>query len=637
MTEKNEEKLKFSAEISKVLQLMIHSLYTNKDIFLRELISNASDACDKLRYEAVTNPDLASLDSDYKIAIAFNKEQKTISITDNGIGMSREDLINNLGTIAKSGTQDFLSKLAEKDTTNDWPLIGQFGVGFYSSFMIAERVNVLSCRAGSHECWSWESDGSGEFTVAPVAPSADTLQRGTRITLEIKTGQEAYLDKFRLRHIIQTYSDHISFPIIVTDEEGVSETVNTASALWMRSKSDITPEQYKEFYHHVSHSPDEPWLTLHNKAEGKLEYTNLLFVPSAKPFDLFHPDRKRRVKLYVKRVFITEENVDLVPHYLRFLRGIVDSQDLPLNISRETLQDNPMLAKIRESLTKRVLSELKKKGEADEASYKDFWKNFGPVLKEGLCEATTPREQILEACRFSSTVTGADAYTSLDGYISRMKEGQDQIYYLTGDRLETLLSSPQLEGFAKRGIEVLLFCDHVDDFWVNVVFDYKGKKFKSVTRADIDLDGIAEDKKTEESEEKAKEKEELDLQSADLCKCMKQVLGDKIKDVRTTNKLTSSAVCLAVEEGAMDIRLERFLIEQKQLNSASAKILEINPEHPIIRSLVSKLTKSGSSQEIEDVTWMLFDQARILEGEEIIDPAAFTRRLQGLVEKSLAA
>ena len=416
----------------------------------------------------------------------------------------------------------------------------------------------------------------------------------------------------------------------------------------MRSKNDITPEQYKEFYHHVSHAPDEPWLTLHNKAEGKLEYTNLLFIPSAKPFDLFHPDRKRRVKLYVKRVFITEENVDLVPHYLRFLRGIVDSQDLPLNISRENLQDNPMLAKIRESLVKRVLSELKKKGEGDETSYNSFWKNFGAVLKEGLCEATTPREQILEVCRFASTLPspsgrgqgegphpdilpkGEGALTSLDAYISRMKEGQDTIYYLTGDRLETLLSSPQLEGFAKRGIEVLLFTDHVDDFWVNVVFDYKGKKFKSVTRADIDLDN---DNKPEEDQKKP----EPDAQTAALCQRMKAILGDKIKDVRTTHKLTNSAVCLAVEEGAMDIRLERFLIEQKQLNNASAKILEINPEHSIIRSLVSKLNSTEPSAELDDVTWMLFDQARILEGEEITDPAAFTRRLQGFVEKSLAA
>jgi len=643
---------------------MIHSLYTNKDIFLRELVSNASDACDKLRFDISSGRHPALVagsgsnqtppsggDEDLKITISFNKAQKTITVTDNGIGMGRDELIANLGTIAKSGTQEFLSKLSAEDMKKDLPLIGQFGVGFYSSFMVADKVSVVSCRAGQSDAWLWESDGTGEFTVAPVAPSTDTLQRGTRITLHVKADQEQYLDKFRLRHIIQTYSDHIAFPIVIIDDDGSSETANTASALWMRAKSDITPEQYKEFYHHVSHSPDEPWLTLHNKAEGKLEYTSLIFIPSAKPFDLFHPDRKRRVKLYVKRVFITEDNVDIVPHYLRFLRGIVDSQDLPLNISRETLQGNPLLAKIKDSLVKRVLTELKKKGEADETSYALFWKNFGPVLKEGLCEGTTPREQILEACRFYSTLPspsgrgqgegphpnllpkGEGALTSLDGYVSRMKEGQDTIYYLTGDRLETLQSSPQLEGFAKRGIEVLLFSDHVDDFWVNVVFDYKGKKFKSVTRADIDLDNLNEEVK----EEKKPEEKEHDSETTALCQRMKQILGDKIRDVRTTNKLTGSAVCLAVEEGAMDIRLERFLIEQKQIANASAKILEINPEHSIIRSLVSKLNNTESSLEIDDVTWMLFDQARILEGEEIIDPAAFTRRLQAFVEKSLAA
>lgn len=629
MTENSEEKLKFSAEISKVLQLMIHSLYTNKDIFLRELISNASDACDKLRYQAITHPEIKA-SGDFTIGVTIHKDKKTLTVSDNGIGMSRDELIANLGTIAKSGTQEFLAQLTG-DGKKDLPLIGQFGVGFYASFMVADKVTVVSRRAGQEDSWQWQSEGMGEFTVAPAGREG----QGTDITLHIKEGQEKYLDKFRLRHIIQTYSDHISFPITVTDEEGKSETVNTASAMWMRPKSDITPEQYREFYHHVAHSPDEPWLTLHNKAEGKIEYTNLLFIPSSKPFDLFHPDRKRRVKLYVKRVFITEENVDLVPHYLRFLRGIVDSEDLPLNISRETLQDNPMLGKIKESLVKRVLSELKKKGEADEEGYKTFWKNFGPVLKEGLCEATSPREQILEACRFHSTANGNDTYTGLDGYISRMKEGQEHIFYLTGERIETLRASPQLEGFTKRSIEVLLLSDHVDDFWVNVVFEYKGKKFKSVTRADIDLDHIAHDKKDEKAEEK---KEDISKdQIKELCQRIKSILGDKIKDVRTTSKLTNSAVCLAVEEGAMDIRLERFLIEQKQLAHSSAKILEINPEHSIIKSLVKKLTSADGKDEIEDVTWLLFDQARILEGEEITDPAAFTRRLQGFVEKSLAA
>jgi len=623
--EKSKEKLKFSAEISKVLHLMIHSLYTNKDIFLRELISNASDACDKLRYEALTHPDLAGSDSEYGITITVDKTNRTVTIADNGIGMGRDELVNNLGTIAKSGTQEFVSKITG-DAKKDLPLIGQFGVGFYSSFMIADKVTVLSTRAGSDETWRWESEGSGEFTV----DEAEKAGRGTRITLHLKAGEDQYLDTFRLRHIVQTYSDHISFPIAIVGEDGKSETVNTASALWMRPRTDITPEQYKEFYHHVSHSPDEPWLTLHNKAEGKVEYTNLLFIPSAKPFDLFHPDRKRRVKLYVKRVFITEENVDIVPHYLRFLRGVIDSEDLPLNISRETLQDNPLLAKIKESVVKRVLSELKKKGESDEASYKSFWKNFGPVLKEGLCEATTPREQILDVCRFQTTATTDDNVATLDAYIARMKPGQDQIYYLTGERAEVLRESPQIEGFAKRGIEVLLLTDHVDDFWVNVVFDYKGKKFKSVTRADIDLDKLSEEEKPE-----AKKEDSGDIKA--LCGRIKTILGDKVKDVRTTGKLTNSAVCLAVEEGAMDFRLERFLIEQKQITASASKILEINPEHSIIKSLVSKLTNSDSSGEIEDVILMLFDQARILEGEEITDPAAFTRRLQSFVERSLAA
>lgn len=625
MSEKNEEKLKFSAEISKVLQLMIHSLYTNKDIFLRELISNSSDACDKLRYEALTHADVLKDDGEFGINVLINKKERAITVSDNGVGMSREELIANLGTIAKSGTQEFISQLTG-DGKKDLPLIGQFGVGFYASFMVADKVGVVSRRAGLDEAWAWDSEGMGEFTITP----AERPGRGTSITLHLKVGEDIYLDKFRLRQIVQTYSDHISFPITLTDEEGVTEVVNKASALWMRSKSDITPEQYKEFYHHVAHLPDSPWLTLHNRAEGKLEYTSLLFIPSSKPFDLFHPDRKRRVKLYVKRVFITEENIDVVPHYLRFLRGIIDSEDLPLNISRETLQDNPLLAKIKDSVVKRVLSELKKRSEAEPEEYRAFWQNFGPVLKEGLCEATTPREQILDACLFYSTAT--ESFTTLDGYISRMKEGQNEIFYLTGDRIEALRSSPQLEGFAKRGVEVLLLCDHVDDFWVNVVFEHKGKPLKSVTRADIDLDNFATE------EEKAEKKDDVAQADVDaLCERIKIILGDTVSDVRTTNKLTNSAVCLAVKEGAMDFRLERFLIEQKQLMSASAKILEINPEHVIIRSLVAKLADSTAAKDIEDVSWLLLDQARILEGEEISDPAGFMRRLQGFVEKSLAA
>jgi molecular chaperone HtpG len=616
MTGENQQLHKFNAEVSKVLQLMIHSLYTNRDIFLRELISNASDACDKLRHMAITEPELTKGNPEFHINIIIDKKARTVTVSDNGIGMTKDELIANLGTIAKSGTQEFLAQL-EKSGKKDMPLIGQFGVGFYSSFMVADKVTVVSRHAGSEESWKWESEGTGEFTIEP----AELALRGTSITLHLKENEGEYLDKFRIRHIIHTYSDHISFPIMLTDEEEKTETVNTASALWMRPKSEITPEQYKEFYHHVAHSPDEPWLTMHNKAEGKLEYVNLLFIPSMKPFDLFHPDRKRRVKLYVKRVFITEDNVDIIPHWLRFLRGIIDSEDLPLNISRETLQANPLLARTKESVVKRVLSELKKKASEDEKGYLTFWQNYGAVLKEGLCEGHSPREQILETCRFYSTAN--DEMTSLDDYISRMKEGQQEIFYLTGERVDALRASPLLEGFAKRGIEVLLMSDHVDDFWVSVVLDYKGKKLKSVTRSDINLDEVAGEKKDESKPEKT---ESPDIKM--LCERIKVVLGDKVKDVRATNKLTTSAVCLAVEEGAMDIRLERFLIEQKQLQASTAKILEINPEHPIITALKDK-------KDIDDVVWLLFDQARILEGEDITDPAAFTRRLQSFVEKSL--
>lgn len=624
MAKKNEEKLKFSAEISKVLQLMIHSLYTNKDIFLRELISNASDACDKLRYAALTETNLMEDGSELAITIEINPEQKLITISDNGIGMNREELIANLGTIAKSGTQEFISKITG-DAKKDMPLIGQFGVGFYSSFMVADKISVISTRAGTKESFLWESDGVGEFTVK----KAEKSPRGTKITLHLKDGTDDYLDSFRIRHIVQTYSDHISFPIYLLDEDKNPEKINTASALWMRPKSEISDDQYNEFYHHVAHLPDNPWMIMHSKAEGKLEYTNLLFVPSSKPVDLFHPDRKPRVKLYVKRVFITEEHADLVPSYLRFLRGVVDSEDLPLNISRETLQHNPLLVKIKESLVKKFLSELKKKAESDETAYRRFWTNFGAVLKEGLCEAYSPREPILDVCRFHSTAGDNDFITNLDGYISRMKEGQENIFYLTGENLNVIRQSPQLEGFTSRGIEVLLLNDHVDDFWVNVVQDYKGKQLKSVTRSDINLENIKIEKSSDKSEEIPASSQEV---MEKLCKRIKDILGKSVSEVRITQKLGQSAVCLATKDGTMDFRLERFLIEQKQLAVASAKILEINPHHPIIKHLAEK-----QEADIGDAVWLLFDQARILEGEEITDPAAFTHRLQSFVEKTLAA
>ncbi len=621
MTENHQELLKFNAEISKVLKLMIHSLYTNKGIFLRELVSNSSDACDKLRHLAITAPELVADNPEFFIDVRVDKAARTITVADNGIGMSREELIANLGTIAKSGTQEFLSQLSG-DSQKDSPLIGQFGVGFYASFMVADRVRVVSRRAGSDTAYAWESAGEGEFSIAP----AEKNTRGTEITLFVKETEDDYLDSYRLRHILTTYSDHIAFPIWLEDADQQRQQVNSAGALWMRQKSDITPEQYREFYHHVAHSPEEPWLTMHNKVEGKLEYTSLLFIPAIKPFDLFHPDRKRRLKLYVRRVFITEDNVELVPGYLRFLRGIVDSQDLPLNISRETLQHSTVLGKIRDSLVSRVLSELRKKVDSDLNAYMTFWNLFGSVLKEGLCEATSPREQILEVSRFYSSDQTAGETTSLDDYIARMKPGQEDIYYLTGENLASLRSSPQIEGFTARGIEVLLLCDHVDDFWVNVISSYKNKPLKSVTRADIKLEPFPLVNPPKETDSPPAAPADTEA----LCARIKAILGEAVKDVRPSDKLASSAVCLAVEEGAMDIRLERFLLEQRQLQAAAPKILEINPSHPIIRGMAAR-------ESIDDVVWLLLDQARIMEGETISDPAAFTRRLQSFVEKSMAA
>lgn len=623
------ERHNFSAEVSKVLHLMIHSLYTNRDIFLRELISNASDACDKLRYAAITAPSLRDDDTALKIMLSLDKNKRTLTISDNGIGMNREELIANLGTIAKSGTQEFLGKLSG-DSKKDMPLIGQFGVGFYSAFIVAEKVSVTSRKAGETEGHLWESDGSGEFTI-DRAPEG--TPRGTSITLHLREDCKEYLDKFRLRHITQTYSDHISFPIEFMDSEGKVETFNTASALWSRPKADITDTQYKEFYHHVAHSPDTPWMILHNKNEGTLEYTNLLFIPSLQPFDLFHPDRKRRVKLYVKRVFITDEGTDLIPYYLRFLRGIIDSEDLPLNISRETLQKNPLLERIRDSVVKRVLTDLKKRAEKAPEEYSVFWKNFGAVLKEGLCEAIAPKEQILEACRFHTTDN--DKLTGLDEYISRMKKGQEHIFYLTGDNPAQLAQNPQIEGFRKRGIEVLLLADHVDDFWVSVVHEFKKIPLKSVTRSDIDLDKIeaCTESKADEKPQTEYNKEEFDKLIASL-KC---IYGEQIKDVRLTHKLTDSAVCLSVEDGAMDFRLERFLREQKQISSSSAKIMEINPRHPAILALAKRASTGTEDTILRDAALLLLDQARIIEGEDIGDPAAFSLRINRFLTQGLEA
>lgn len=624
---KKEEHIKFDAEVGKILQLMIHSLYANKDIFLRELISNSSDACDKLRYLSITNPDLIKDDTEFKIKISSNEEKRILTISDNGIGMNREDLIENIGTIARSGTQNFLSKLTG-NKNQDMQLIGQFGVGFYSGFMVANEMEVITKKAGENEVWQWKSKGDGEYTLKQLDENALTT-RGTQITLHLKDGQDEFLDKFRLRHIVKTYSDHISFPIEYTTAESETEIFNNSSAIWMRPKSEITEEQHKEFYKQVAHLPDEPWHIIHNKNEGMVEYTNLLYIPSSKPFDLFSPDRKSKVKLYVKKVYIGDEGLNLVPSYMRFLHGVIDSADLPLNISRETLQHNSSLEKIRKSVIKKVISELKTKLLNDRDSYTKFWNNFGAVIKEGLCESmpSEEKEKLLEICLFKSALT--DKYISLSEYIESMKEGQNTIFYLSGDNVEKAKNSPQLEGFLKHNIDVILFTDTVDDFWVNVMHTYKDKEMKSVTRSDIEFNKILNPQA--EGEEEVKEEIKLSEHEQTLVDFFKNTLGETIKDAKISSKLVGSPVCLSVAAGAMDIRMERYLKDQKQIGSSFAKNIEININHPIIEKISQSIEKNNELA--KELTLALFDQACIIEGEPLSNPAEFSKRMNSLLEK----
>ncbi len=616
---KMSKKMQFSAETGKVLQLMIHSLYTNKDIFLRELISNSSDALDKLRYQAIEKPELMGNDSELKIRINFDENSKEISIFDNGIGMNEQDLIDNLGTIAASGTQKFMENLTG-DRQKDAQLIGQFGVGFYSIFMVANEVEVLSKKAGDSKMWRWHSEGTDEFEIEECEQAE--FERGTKITLKMKDEEISFVNEHRLRHIISIYSDHINFPIFLGGNE---ESVNRSSAVWTRNKSEVSQEQYEEFFHHIAHDPGKPWMILHNKNEGMIEYSNLLFIPENKPFDLFHPDRKSRVKLYVKRVFITDDAVEMIPAHMRFLRGVVDSSDLPLNISRETLQNNDIISRIKKSIAKRVISELKKRLQENVESYLKFWKNFGAVLKEGLCEGIEEsRENLLEICMFRSAKK--NELITLDQYLSEMPENQEEIYFISGDDAEKLANGPQIEAFLKKGLDVLIFTDNVDDFWVNVSGYFKGKTMKSVTRSGIDLSKFSpEAEKTEKEAEKTENIEKI-LNFA------KSVLENHVKDVRKSSRLVDSPSCLTVDEGAMDIRMERFLIEQKQLNSSSAKILELNFDHPIVKKIINHLENNENSSEAKELVEILFDQACIIENEPLVSNAQFVKRLNKILE-----
>ncbi|MBA2629157.1 MAG: molecular chaperone HtpG [Rickettsiaceae bacterium] len=616
-----QEKRKFDAEIGKVLNLMIHSLYTNKEIFMRELISNSSDACDKLRYLSQTDSRLLDSNSEFKIVVSVDKDARTLTVRDTGIGMNRDDLNENLGTIARSGTQRFIDQLSG-DNKKDSNLIGQFGVGFYSSFMVADEITVTSRKAGEDKAYTWHSDGQGEYTVSDTDRE---FARGTEVVLHVKAEEESFVDHFRIKHIIKSYSDHVAVPIYFVDQNGHENQVNSSSAIWTRLKSEISDEQYKEFYKSVSHAPDDPWLTMHNHNEGAVEFTNLLFVPSSKTFDLFHPDRKCRVKLYIKRVFIGDENIDLIPQYLRFLRGVVDSDDLPLNVSRETLQHNATIDKIKKSITKKVLAELKKQKETNFDKYQEFWNNFGGALKEGLCEVTSDHEKLLEVCIFRSALH--DKMISLDDYLASCEGDDKTIYYLSGDNPEKLRNNPQIEGFLSKNIDVLLFTDTVDDFWVNVNGNYKEVEIKSVTRSDIDINNATDVKEVKDSDKPVEKGHEA------LVKYFKESLGTLVKEVKISKKLASTPACLAVADGSMDIRMERYLIEQKQLVGASAKILEINPNHHIIKKISLEIDDKNKDEQNKDLIHLLYDQACIIEGEPVYDVSAFSKRLNSLFEK----
>ncbi len=618
-----EEKKVFSVEVDKILHLMIHSLYTNKEIFMRELISNASDACDNLRYLSQTNPTLSKEDTNFKITVQIDKENGNIIIRDNGIGMNKEDLIENLGTIAKSGTQNFLNQLSGNDKKDNM-LIGQFGVGFYSAFMVADYITVTSKKAGDNKSYVWHSDGHGEYTISDTDRE---FTRGTEILVHVKEEENSYLDHVRLKHIVKTYSDHIAIPIYFTETDNNENQLNSSSALWIRPKSEITQEQYKEFYKGLSYSMDDPWLIMHNRNEGKIEFTNLLFIPATKTFDLFSQNYKKQVKLYIKRVFIADENIDLIPNYLRFLRGVVDSEDLPLNISRETLQHNVILEKIKASITKKVLSELKKKKNNSIEEYLNFWINFGGALKEGLCEATTEHEKLLEVCMFRSSIH--DKLISLDQYIDNCKEDQKTIYYLSGEDHKKLLCSPQIEGFLSKNIDVLLFTDAVDNFWVNTHSKYKNYEIKSVTRNNIDLEkNNSEDPKKDKIENSEKENKKYDK----LVEYFKQVLGNLVRDVKISKKLTTSLACFTVNDNAMDFQMEN-LLAQKESFSGSPKILELNPKHKIIKELNNDLNLKNQDNDNKQLVRLIFDQACIVEGQPIHDTAAFAKRFDSILEK----
>lgn len=611
----------FQAEVSELLHLMVHSVYSETDIFLRELVSNASDACDKLRYEAIASPALLGEGEALKIRIIPNKTAGTLAIADNGIGMERQELIDHLGTIARSGTKAFVSKL--KEAKDGLGLIGQFGVGFYSAFMVAEKIVVVSRRAGESDVWTWTSSGGSGFEIARASEEeAARVARGTEIVLYLKDDAKKYLEAYEIERIVGAYSDNILFPIELVPEEGEPRQINSASALWQRSKSELSPEDYKKAYQQIASAFDDPAMTLHYRAEGRYSYAVLLFAPSTKPFDLFEPNRKGRVKLYVRRVFITDD-ADLLPGYLRFIRGVVDSEDLPLNVSREMLQNNPQLAQIRKAVATRVVNELESLAEKDAENFAKIWDAFGAVLKEGIYEDFERREKLLALSRFTTT---SGEKRSLKDVIADFKPNQTEIYYLVGDSIERLKSSPRLEAATARGIEVLLLSDPVDAFWTSMPSEFEGKPLKSLSQGDLNLDLIPR----VDDKDEAKKDEPVADEAATIA-VIKAALGERVSDVKASTRLTSSASCLVADSQGPSRELERILAQQNR-GMRTKPILEVNLRHP----LVTAITKAqAGSTAVDDLSLLLLEQAQILDGELPEDPAAFAARLNRLVLQGL--
>lgn len=615
----------FEADVSKLLHMMVHSVYSDKDVFLRELISNAADACEKLRYEAISHPQFLTEDTQPRIAITLDLDNARLTLEDNGIGMTAEDMGETLGTIARSGTKAFMDRITADNAAEGSQLIGQFGVGFYSAFMVADKVEVISRRAGSDEAARWSSDGSGTYTIEPVDIEG-APQRGTRVILHLMESAKSYAERFTVERIVKAQSGHVPVPIVIREKpDAETQEITDGAALWTKAKSEISEEDYADFYRSVAGQFDKPALTLHYRAEGRTEYSVLAFVPESKPFDLFDPDRKGRIKLYVRRVFITDE-ADILPRYLRFVRGLVDSADLPLNMSREMIQDSAIMTAIQKSVTGRVLSELEKLSMNNADTYAKIWENFGAVLKEGLYEDYERREALLNLARFKTT-TSAGNWRSLKDYLADIKENQTAIYYAVGSDLDRIATSPQIEGFRARGIEVLLLPDQVDSFWTTSGIDYEGKPFKSVTQGAADLSLIPLTETSQAPKVEANDQIEAFVTFA------KQTLEDMVSDVRISDRLTTSAVCLVATESGMDRQLEKLLASAGQLPAAAKPVLEINAGHGLIARLANSASDDMDLK--TDLAHLLLDEARIADGEPPADPRAFAERLERLMRKAL--